>query len=98
MADAKRLLSGILAGPIAFALVFELKYALLDYVCHNRAQWLFWVVTAGGLLLCAYGVFAARGGMERSRFMGTAGIALSIAFAVFIVALSIPHLFLTPCE
>ena len=98
MADTKRLLSGVFAGPIAFALVFELKYALVDYVCRNRAPWLFWIFTAGGLLLCAFGVFAAWRGMERSRFMGLAGVALSIAFAVFIVALTIPHLFLKPCE
>jgi len=30
--------------------------------------------------------------------MGVGGIALSIAFAVFIIAMSIPDLYLRPCE
>jgi len=114
MADEKRLLSGIFAGPIAFALVFELKYALVDYVCRNRAQWLFWIFFALGLLICAYGALAAwrchperkRGGPslalgvtpDRARFMGLGGLALSVAFAVFIVALMVPDLFLRPCQ
>ena len=103
MADEKRLLSGIFAGPIAFALVFELKYALVDYVCRNRAQWLFWIFFALGLLICAYGVFEAWVGAhgvrpDRARFMGLGGLALSIGFAVFIVALMVPDLFLRPCQ
>jgi hypothetical protein len=109
MADEKRLLSGIFAGPIAFALVFELKYALVDYVCRNRAQWLFWIFFALGLLICAYGAWqgARRAPLpvgahgvrpDRARFMSLGGLALSIAFAVFIVALMVPDLFLRPCQ
>ena len=103
MADEKRLLSGIFAGPIAFALVFELKYALVDYVCRNRAQWLFWIFFALGLLICAYGVFEAWVGAhgvrpDRAGFMSHAGLVLSIGFAIFIVALMVPDLFLRPCQ
>ena len=93
--------NGILAGPIAFAVVFELKYALVGYVCRNHAHWLYWIFFLGGVALCAYGAFAAWSGMEpapRPRFMSLAGIGLSITFAIFIVALSIPDLFLRPCE
>jgi hypothetical protein len=35
---------------------------------------------------------------DRTRFMGLGGLALSIAFAVFIVALMVPDLFLRPCQ
>lgn len=95
--------TGILAGPVAWALVFELKYALIDYVCRNHAHWLFWIFFAAGIAICAYGAFAAWSGMAadastRTKFMGIAGLALSIAFAVFIVAMSIPDIFLKPCE
>jgi len=34
----------------------------------------------------------------RARFMGIGGLALSIAFAIFIVAMSIPDIYLLPCE
>jgi len=94
--------TGMLAGPIAWALVFELKYALVDYVCRNRAPWLFWVFFVIGILICAYGAFAAWSGMAegspRAKAMGLAGLALSIGFAIFIVALMVPDIFLRPCE
>jgi hypothetical protein len=95
--------SGILAGPFAWALVFELKYALVDYACRNHAHWLFWIFFLFGVAICAYGAFSAWGGMAadgstRGRFMGIAGMALSIAFAIFIVAMSIPDIYLRPCE
>ena len=94
---------GILAGPVAWTIVFELKYALIDYVCRNHAHWLYAIFVAGGLLICASGVLVSRRGMaadssKRARFMGIGGISLSIAFAVFIIAMSIPDLFLRPCE
>ena len=95
--------SGILAGPFAWALVFELKYALIEYACRNRAHWLFWIFFAAGIAICAFGAFSAWHGMvadasARARFMGISGLALSIAFAIFIVAMSIPDLYLLPCE
>ncbi len=101
--------NGILTGPIAFAIVFELKYALIDYVCRNHAHWLFWIFFLGGLALCAFGAFTAWAGVRRddgdlgapaarAHFMGLAGIGLSISFAIFIVALMIPDLYLRPCE
>lgn len=101
--------SGIFAGPLAWAIVFEVKYSLIDYICRNRAFWIPWAMLVVGLLICAYGAFAARRGGQallsvpareqaRARFMGIAGMALSIAFAVFIVAMTIPHLFLGACD
>lgn len=95
--------SGILAGPFAWALVFELKYALIDYACRNHAHWLFGIFFLAGILICAFGAFSAWHGMAadgstRARFMGIGGLALSVAFAIFIVAMSIPDIYLLPCE
>jgi hypothetical protein len=95
--------SGVFAGPFAWALVFELKYALVDYACRNHAPWLFWIFFLLGILICAYGAFAARSGMSSSgtprvRFMGIAGMAMSVGFAVFIVAMMIPDIYLRPCD
>jgi Ni/Fe-hydrogenase subunit HybB-like protein len=95
--------SGVFAGPFAWALVFELKYALIEYACRNHAPWLFWIFFLLGILICAYGAFSgwrgkAADASTRAQFMGIAGVALSIAFSVFIIAMSIPDLFLRPCE
>lgn len=95
--------SGVFAGPFAWALVFELKFALIDYVCRNHAQWLYWIFFLLGLAICAFGAIRARSGMPadgapRARFMGLAGLALSIAFAIFIVAMFVPDIFLRPCD
>ena len=95
--------SGILAGPFAWTLAFELKYALVDYACRNHAQWLFWIFVLGGLAICAFGAFEAWSGMiadnsKRAHFMGIGGLALSAAFALFIIAMSIPDLYLRPCQ
>jgi len=35
---------------------------------------------------------------DRARFIAVAGMVLSIGFAVFIVALMVPDLFLRPCQ
>lgn len=95
--------TGVFAGPFAWALVFELKYALIDYACRNHAHWLFWIFFLLGIAICAYGAFCAWSGMAtdaspRARFMGIAGVMLSIGFAIFIVAMAIPDLYLLPCE
>jgi hypothetical protein len=97
--------SGIFAGPFAWALVFQVKYALVDYICRNRAFWIPWAMLVVGLLICAFGAFEARRGgqasvpvPQRARFMSIAGMALSISFAVFLIAMAIPHLFLGECD
>lgn len=93
---------GVFAGPIAFLLTLQAKYALVDYVCRNRAAWLMWLITIAGLVLCAIGAIAARRGWvsdaTRVRFMAIAGLALSTMFALAIIAMAIPDLFLGACE
>jgi hypothetical protein len=96
--------TGILSGPFAFAVTFETKFALIEWICDHKAEWLFWIITLGGLLVCAFGAFEAWRGRnagddsKRIRFMGIAGMALNAAFAMFIIAMAIPHLYLGACE
>jgi hypothetical protein len=96
--------TGVLAGPFAFVLVFETKYAMVDWICDHKAEWIFWAMTILGLLICAFGVFEAWRGLaageesKRIRFMGRAGLGLSIAFAICIMAMAVPHLYLGACE
>jgi hypothetical protein len=97
--------TGVLSGPFAFATAFELKYALLTWICDHKAEWLFWAITAAALLICAFGAFEARRGgagddrdEKRVRFMSIGGLALNAAFAICIVAMAIPHFYLGACE
>jgi hypothetical protein len=95
--------TGIFTGPFAFAVAFETKYALLAWICDHKAEWIFWAITIVALLVCAFGMFeATRGGAgadsKRIRFMSVSGLALNAAFALFIIAMAIPHLYLGACE
>jgi hypothetical protein len=95
--------TGILTGPLAFGVAFETKYALLAWICDHKADWIFWAITIVALLICAFGAFESwRGGtgadLKRVRFMSISGLALNAAFAMFIIAMAIPHLYLGACE
>jgi hypothetical protein len=97
--------TGVLSGPFAFAAAFELKYAMLTWICDHHAEWLFWAITAAALLLCAFGAFESRRGgagatraEKRVRFMSLGGLALNATFAICIIAMAVPHLYLGACE
>src|SRR3954452_844749 len=95
--------TGILTGPVAFAVAFETKYALIAWICDHKGEWIFWAITIAALLICAFGAFESwRGGAsedsKRVRFMSMSGLALNAAFAMAIIAMAIPHLYLGACE
>lgn len=94
--------SGILGGPIAWAINLQAKYALVPFVCHGGNAWVLPAIAAAMLLLCAGGfVFARRHhGDEnpRAHAMSVAGQMLSIFFAVAIIAAVIPQFYLRPCD
>lgn len=94
---------GIAAGPFAWATAFELQYALVAWVCANRALWLFWLTDAVALLVCAGGAWLAWGARRlddtpRVRFMSVSGLLLCAIFAIAVIAAAIPPLILHPCE
>ncbi len=104
---------GILAGPIATALNEGLNYALEQHACSTGHFYVLHTISAFALLLTACGGSVAwyewrrtqgdtndEGGTPRDRsgFMATLGIAASVFFALVIVAMSIPHFILTPCD
>ena len=102
--SSPQLWTGILSGPFAFAVAFTTKYAMVDWICDHKAEWVFWLITALALLVCAFGAFESWRGLKngedtkRVRFMGISGMALSVAFAAFIIAMAIPHFYLGACE
>ena len=94
--------TGILAGPLAWASALEAKYALVQYACHNHAQWIMWAITLAALVITAFGALCSwRGWVDdtpRVRFMAIGGLLLSAAFALSIISMAIPDLFLRPCD
>jgi hypothetical protein len=92
---------GVLAAPLAYAAAFTAKYALIDYVCRNRASWLLIAIAIVALVACAWGFFCAKRGDasgERSHVMSVAGRLISFMFALAVVATIVPEAFLRPCD
>ena len=101
--------TGIIAPPVAWATAQELEYALTQYICANHATWIYWLITIGGVAICAAGAFAARmggwrsadaagEGARRHTFMAWGGIALAAFCALTIIAMAIPNFFLRACD
>jgi hypothetical protein len=96
--------TGILSGPFAFAVAFTTKYAMVQWICDHKAEWVFWLITALALLVCAFGAFESWRGLKngeetkRVRFMGIGGLTMTAAFAMSIIAMAIPHVYLGACE
>ena len=102
--SSPQLWTGILSGPFAFATAFTTKYAMVQWICDHKAEWIFWLITIIALLVCLFGAFESWRGLKngeetrRVRFMGIGGLAITATFAMSIIAMAIPHLFLGACE
>src|SRR4051812_49737260 len=77
--SSPQLWTGIFAGPFAFAAAFTTKYAMVDWICDHKAEWIFWAITIAALLVCLFGAFESWRGLrngddtKRVRFMGYGG-------------------------
>jgi hypothetical protein len=103
---------GILAGPLAWATGEGLNYAFDQHACSTGHFYVQWIVCGCTLLIALSGAFVARmelqrcgeqrddGGtpLDRSWFMARLGIAVSLGFALVIIALTVPHFILSPCD
>jgi hypothetical protein len=102
--SSPQLWTGILAGPFAFATAFTTKYAMVAWICDHKAEWIFWAITIIALLVCLFGAFESWRGLKsgentrRVRFMGLGGLTMNAAFAMSIIAMTIPHFYLGACE
>jgi hypothetical protein len=97
--------SGILAGPIAWAVDLQLRYALVPWACARGRMGTLTLISAVLLLVALTGAALSWLGLRsrdgdaiRIRFMALSGLALSLTFAVTIIAMTIPDFFLRPCE
>ena len=102
----------ILAGPVAWAFEEALNYAFDEHACSTGHFYVQWIVCVCALLVALSGAFIARieisrtgeqhedGGTPRDRswFMARLGLAASLGFALVIIALTVPHFILSPCD
>jgi hypothetical protein len=105
--------SGILAGPIAWALDLGIGYALVKWVCATRHEDVLHGITVAALALVLVGAVLSwmalqrtagdgptDGGepRQRARFMAILGLASSALFALQILARVIPQGFIDACR
>ncbi|MBD0372118.1 MAG: hypothetical protein ICV60_14855 [Pyrinomonadaceae bacterium] len=106
--------TGLLAGPVAWALHMQTNYALVPWVCMKGGEMLLYLVSIFAILITAAGAFAAwrawsEGGREkeangggdpisRTSFMGALGLLTSAMFLLVIIAQAIPGFFFHPCQ
>jgi hypothetical protein len=107
-----QLIAGVLLGPIAWILDEGLSYSLEQHSCSTGHFYVLHVISLVSLIIALCGAWIAwrqlsvvgkgseNGGSirDRSWWLATFGIALSIAFSVVIVALAVPKLLLSPCS
>jgi hypothetical protein len=105
--------TGILAGPIAWALDLTISYAIVTWTCSSRRETVLHAITPAALLIVAGGalvLFASLrqtagatptdGGdpRQRARFMAILGLTSNALFALTIMAGAIPRWVLDACQ
>ena len=95
----------IFAGPVALIINFQLRYGLLPYACETGRRWMLTAISIPLLLVALTGALAGWRGLGahdgdamRIRFMALSGLALSLIFALTIVAMAIPDFYFHPCD
>jgi hypothetical protein len=104
--------TGMLAGPIAWAVDLTSSYAIVKWTCGSQHTVVLHLVTLGALAITAVGAAAAFAALQhapneatddgprpvdRGRFMALLGLLLSAMFALVIVGNDIPRLVLDAC-
>jgi len=104
-----RLWTGILAGPLGWAMDEVVGYSATAHECSTGSIKLLHGLTVAALAICLVGLISAnsvRGYTrdsstardERTRTMAISGMVLSVAFALLVVATAIPRWILSPCN
>jgi hypothetical protein len=101
--------TGVLAGPIAWALDLMVSYSIVQWSCGgphplvlHLVSWIALLIIVGGLA-ASWRVLAEapRGAApvaQRTRFMGWLGVVSCAMFATTIVATAIPRWILDACQ
>ena len=106
--------TGLLAGPIAWALHQQVMYSLVPRICAGLNRWVLHAVSLVCILMALAGTAVAwrlwqasgpteRGEFEgelhsRIQFMAMLGVTGSLFFAMIVFAQAIPTFILDPCQ
>lgn len=104
--------TGVLAGPIAWAIDLGASYTLVKWACGRQHAIVLHLITVGALAIIAVGAFAAwralaavpddaptdgGGPLDRGRFMAIFGLTMCALFAAVVIAGAIPGWAIDPC-
>ncbi len=107
------LTTGLLAGPLAWLVLFGLKFVLVPWMCTAATNWPLYILTLAGAAVAAGGCAIAwkdwrasgrewpdeeDGVVPRSRFVAALGALLSGFFVLVIVAQGITDVILGACQ
>jgi hypothetical protein len=105
------LLAGLLVPPLVWLAQLQANYALVSWACSSGhrvvllAISVLAILVAGGAGYVAWTSWPGAGrlsgeprGVEGARLLSLAGVVLSVAFALVLVASTIPTLILRPCD
>jgi hypothetical protein len=105
--------TGILAGPVAWLVSFEINFALAPWACVNQQKILLYIVSLIAFIIsAASGILAwsewkqlgsewpgeGGGAVPRGRIMAIGGMLMSALFCLVILAQAVPALMLGVCE
>jgi hypothetical protein len=105
--------TGILAGPVAWALDLSVSYALVKWTCASQRHTVLHAITPAALVLvgggaivswCAFRQTASEGSTagghprQRARFMAVLGLTSCALFALTMVAGAIPRWVVDACQ
>ena len=95
----------ILAGPVAFIVDFQSRYALVEWACENHRDWVLRLIAVTALVAALASTWLAwtaftrlHDEFGRARFMAMSGFILSAVFAMTIIANELPHFFIGSCD
>jgi hypothetical protein len=103
----------ILAGPVAFVVDMQSRFALVQWACFHHREWVLSVISVTAFVaalsaaVLAWVTFTRLhhhdalkhvAPLQRARFMAISGFILAAIFALSIVANGVPHLFLRACD
>jgi hypothetical protein len=105
--------TGILAGPIAWALDLSISYAIVKWTCSSQRQTVLHAISPAALLMIAIGAFASFMALrhtagdhptdgadprQRARFMAILGLTSCALFGLTVIAGAIPRWVLDACQ
>ena len=105
--------TGILSGPVAWALDLSISYAIVKWTCSSRRQAVLHSITPAALLIVAIGAYVLFIALrhtaadeptdgpdprQRARFMAILGLTMCALFGLTIMAGAIPRWVLDACQ